>query len=73
MSVLTIPLSDDAVERLKALAKRRGVSVNRLIEETVTHLLAEFDSEAMFQLRAERGRDKAARGGKLLRQARGVA
>jgi predicted DNA-binding protein len=71
MSALTIRLPDDKYERLKALSKRRGTSVNRLIDEMATLLLAEFDAEARFQMRAERGRDKTARGVALLRKARG--
>lgn len=41
MSALTIRLPDDKHERLKALSKRRGTSVNRLIDEMATLLLAE--------------------------------
>ena len=71
--MMTIRLPDDKYERLKALSKRRGTSVNRLIDEMATLLLAEFDAEARFQLRAERGRDKTQRGLSLLRKARGAA
>jgi predicted DNA-binding protein len=73
MSALTTRLPDDKYERMKALAKRRGTSVNRLIDEMATLLLAEFDAEARFQVRAERGRVKAARGVELLRKAQGGA
>lgn len=72
MSALTIRLPDDNYERLRALSKRRGTSVNRLIDEMATLLLAEFDAEARFQIRAERGRGMAARGIELLRRAKGV-
>jgi predicted DNA-binding protein len=72
MTRLTIRLPDDKFERLKTMSKRRGTSVNRLIDEMATLLLAEFDAEARFQIRAERGRDKAARGMALLRKARGA-
>ena len=71
MRALTIHLSDDKIERLKALSKRRSTSVNRLIDEMATRLLAEFDAEARFQLRAERGRGGAARGAELLRKTAG--
>lgn len=71
MSALTVRLPDDKHERLKALSKRRGTSVNRLIDEMATLLLAEFDAEARFALRAERGSGKAQRGVELLRKARG--
>jgi hypothetical protein len=57
-------------DRAQALSKRRGISVNRLIDEMATLLPAEFDAEARFQMRAERGHDKTARGLALLRKAR---
>lgn len=71
MTALTIRLPDDKYERLKAAAKQRGTSVNRLIDEMATLLLAEVDAEARFQLRAARGRGQAERARALLRQARG--
>jgi predicted DNA-binding protein len=73
MSALTIRLPDDKYERLKALSKRRGTSVNRLIDEMATLLLAEFDAEARFALRAARGKGKAKvdRGLLLLAKAQG--
>jgi hypothetical protein len=71
MSALTIRLPDEKYERLKVLSKRRGTSVNRLIDEMATVLLAEADAEARFLLRAERGRDRQAEGLALLRKARG--
>lgn len=71
MSALTVRLPDDKHERLKALSKRRGTSVNRLIDEMATLLLAEFDAEARFALRAERGRGRAGRGVELLNKAQG--
>lgn len=71
MSALTVRLPDDKYERLKELSKRRGTSINRLIDEMATVLIAEFDAEARFQLRAERGRGKAQRGLELLAKAKG--
>lgn len=71
MSALTVRLPDDKHERLKALSKRRGTSVNRLIDEMATLLLAEFDAEARFALRAERGRGRTGRGVELLNKAQG--
>lgn len=72
MSALTIRLPEDKYERLKELSKRRGMSVNRLIDEMATLLLAEFDAEARFALRAQRGRGKAQRGLQLLNKAKGA-
>ena len=62
MSALTLRLPDDKHARLRALAQSRGTSVNRLLEEVTTLLLAEFDAETRFRLRAERGAGKAERG-----------
>lgn len=71
MSALTIRLPDDKYERLKALSKRRGTSVNRLIDEMATLLLAEFDAEARFALRSQGGQGQSARGMALLAKAQG--
>jgi predicted HicB family RNase H-like nuclease len=40
MSTLTIRLPDDKHERLKAVAKSRAISVNKLIDELATVALA---------------------------------
>jgi predicted DNA-binding protein len=69
MSALTIRLPDDKHERLKELSRRRGTSVNRLIDEMTTLMLAEFDAETRFLLRAKRGRARTTRGLELLRKA----
>jgi predicted transcriptional regulator len=55
MGTLTIRVPDDTHERLRRLAKGRGVSVNKLIEELSTAALAEFDAETRFRIRAGRG------------------
>jgi predicted transcriptional regulator len=71
MSALTLRLPDDKHERLRALAQSRGTSVNRLLDEVTTLLLAEFDAETRFRLRAQKGADKTARGLDLLKKAAG--
>ena len=71
MSALTLRLPDDKHERLRALAQSRGTSVNRLLDEVTTLLLAEYDAETRFRLRAQRGTDKVERGLALLDQATG--
>lgn len=71
MSALTLRLPDDKHERLRALAQSRGTSVNRLLDEVTTLLLAEFDAETRFRLRAERGAGKTERGLALLDKAVG--
>ena len=52
---MTIRIPDDKHSRLKALARHRHVSVNKLIEELSTQALAEFDSEVRFRALAARG------------------
>ncbi len=64
MATLTIRIPDDKHGRLKALAKHRHVSVNKLIEELSTQALAEFDSEIRFRTLAASG--DAEKGLKLL-------
>lgn len=69
MATVTLRLPDDKHARLKALARRRGTSVNRLMEEMATIILAESDAETRFMACAARGRGKAARGLSLLAKA----
>ncbi len=70
MSALTIRLEDEKYERLKEIARRRNTSVNRLIDEMATQLLAESDAETRFALRAQRGRGKSVSGLELLEKAK---
>ena len=56
MSTLTIRLPDAKHQRLKTLARSRGVSVNKLVEEWATVALAQLDAENRYRLRARRGR-----------------
>ena len=69
MSALTVRLPDDKHERLKALARSRGTTLNRLIDEMATQMLAEHDAETRFRLRAARGAGQEARGLQLLTKA----
>jgi predicted transcriptional regulator len=55
MSVLTIRLPDAKHARLKELARARGVSANKLMEELATVALAQQDAQTRFALRASRG------------------
>jgi predicted transcriptional regulator len=64
MATLTIRIPDDKHARLRKLAKHRGLSVNKLMEELSTAGLAEFDAETRFRIRA--GRGSAAKGLKVL-------
>ncbi len=71
MAALTVRLPDEKHMRLKALAKSRGAPLNRLIEEMTTLMLAEYDAETRFRLRAAQGAGKSARGLALLKKAAG--
>jgi len=55
MATMTIRIPDDKHSRLKALARYRHVSVNKLVEELSTQALSEFDSEVRFRALAARG------------------
>ncbi len=71
MTALTVRLPGDKYRRLKALAQSRGTPLNRLIDEMAALMLAEFDAETRFKLRAARGADRAVRGLELLDKAAG--
>jgi predicted transcriptional regulator len=69
MAALTLRLPDDKHRRLKALAQSRGTPLNRLMDEMATLMLAEFDAETRFNVRAARGAGNVARGMALLQKA----
>jgi len=60
MATLTIRLTDEKHARLRQLAERRKISVNKLIDELSTVALAEFDAETRFRARAALGSPEAA-------------
>lgn len=55
MSTLTIRMPDEKHDRLKSLARQRGISVNKLMDELSTMALAEFDTFTRFKIRALHG------------------
>jgi predicted transcriptional regulator len=55
MATLTLRIPDDKHARLRELARRRHISVNKLLEELSTAGLAEFDAETRFRAMAARG------------------
>ena len=55
MATMTIRVPDAKHARLKRLAARQGVSLNKLIEEWSNVALAQFDAETRFLVRAARG------------------
>jgi len=60
MTTLTIRLPEDTSQRLKQLAKSKGISVNKLIEELSTAALAAYDAETRFRALAGGADRKAA-------------
>jgi hypothetical protein len=55
MSTLTIRIPEGKHARLRSLAKARGVSINKLIDELATVALAQHDAETRFRTLAARG------------------
>lgn len=55
MSTLTIRLPDDTHDRVKEIARRRGISVDKLMEELSTIAIAQHDAETRFRALAARG------------------
>ena len=66
---MSTSITDDTHQRLKDLAHMRGQSINRLLDEVTTLMLAEFDAETRFKTRAMRGAGKQERGKQLLAKA----
>ncbi len=73
MSALTVRLPDDKDQRLRARAESRGTTLTRLIDDRATVMLAEFDAETRFKLRAARGAGRGERGSARLKKAAGPA
>jgi HicB family len=55
MGTLTIRLPEEKHEKLRQLATRRKISINKLIEELSTIALTDFDAETRFRARAALG------------------
>jgi len=55
MRQVTIRLPDDKHLRLRELARRRSMSINKLMEELATISIIEFDAEARFRALAAGG------------------
>lgn len=57
---ITLRMPDDKATRLRTLARQRGISLNKLLEEFSTRAIAEFDTETRFRLRAASGNSEKA-------------
>lgn len=71
MSAITLRLPDDKHQQLKKLSEQRGISIDQILNEMTTLLLADFDAEMLFRVRAKRGKGKTQRGLDLLARAMG--
>jgi len=58
MATMTIRIPDTKHQRLRLLAERAGVSLNKLVDEWASIALAQFDAETRFLARAKRGNVK---------------
>jgi predicted transcriptional regulator len=58
MSTLTIRIPDSKHSRLRSLARARGISINRLMDELATSALTQYDTETRFYALAQRGSAK---------------
>jgi hypothetical protein len=56
MATMTIRIPDAKHQRLRLLAKRYGISLNKLVEDWASIALAQFDAETRFRARASRGK-----------------
>ena len=64
MATLTVQLPDEKHSRLLRLARARRVTVDQLLDEVSSAVLADADAQARFIARANRG--SAAEGVKIL-------
>jgi predicted transcriptional regulator len=60
MTTLSIRIPDDMAERLKTIAKHRDISLNKLIFELSTQVLAEEEAKQRFLAAQLRGNPKRA-------------
>jgi HicB family len=51
MATMTIRIPDAKHQRLRLLAKRYGISLNKLVEDWASIALAQFDAETRFRAR----------------------
>ncbi|MGE0048842.1 MAG: toxin-antitoxin system HicB family antitoxin [Acidithiobacillus sp.] len=55
MSTLTIRLPNDKADKIRDLARSKGISVNKLFDEWTAQMLTEIDVERRFRLLAAQG------------------
>jgi predicted transcriptional regulator len=60
MTTVSVRLPDDVAEKLKHMAKDRNISLNKLMYEMLTQLLAEEEAKRCFLAAQLRGNPKRA-------------
>ena len=55
---LTIRITESKHARLRSLAKARGISISRLMDELATSALTQYDTETRFRALSQRGGKK---------------
>lgn len=55
MSTLMIRLPNDKADKIRDLARSKGISVNKLFDEWTAQMLTEIDVERRFRLLAAQG------------------
>ena len=58
MATVTLRIPDEKHNRLKVLAKYKKISLNKLMEELSTQVIAEFDAEIRFKTLSLKGNSK---------------
>ena len=60
MSTLTIRLPDDKADKIRDMARMKGISVNKLFDEWTAQMLTEMDVERRFRVMVAQGDPQAA-------------
>jgi len=55
MATITLRVTDQKADKLKKLAEKMDVSVNKLLDELTTVAITHDEAHMRFQIRAERG------------------
>lgn len=69
MTAITLRIDEEKHHRLKQMAKQKGITLNRLIDEMTSLMLSEFDLKIRYKTRFLRGQGKVERGLDLLKKA----
>lgn len=68
MNALTLQVSDEMLTKIKSAAESQKQPVDSFVLDVMANALREFDAEARFRERAERGRGREQEALKLLKR-----